>query len=71
MKDRLGEMLLRENAIDPEQLEQARDFQKNNGGTVYNALVKLDYLTEDDLVEFLVKKLGRPNHLPWINRCGC
>ena len=26
MKDRLGEMLLRENAIDPEQLEQARDF---------------------------------------------
>ena len=60
MKDRLGEMLLRENAIDPEQLEQARDFQKNNGGTVYNALVKLDYLTEDDLVEFLVKKLGRP-----------
>ncbi len=60
MKDRLGEMLLRENAIDPEQLEQARDFQKNNGGTVYNALVKLDYMTEDDLVEFLVKKLGRP-----------
>jgi type IV pilus assembly protein PilB len=60
MKDRLGEMLLRENAIDPEQLEQARDFQKNNGGTVYSALVKLDYLTEDDLVEFLVKKLGRP-----------
>lgn len=34
--------------------------RRNNGGTVYNALVKLDYLTEDDLVEFLVKKLGRP-----------
>ncbi len=60
MKDRLGEMLLRENAIEPEQLEQAREFQKTNGGTVYGALVKLDYLTEDDLVEFLVKKLGRP-----------
>jgi type IV pilus assembly protein PilB len=61
MKDRLGEMLLRENAIDPDQLEQARDFQKNNGGTVYGALVKLDYMSEDDLVEFLVKKLGLPN----------
>jgi type IV pilus assembly protein PilB len=61
MKDRLGEMLLRENAIDPDQLEQARDFQKNNGGTVYGALVKLDYMSEDDVVEFLVKKLGLPN----------
>jgi type IV pilus assembly protein PilB len=61
MKDRLGEMLLRENAIDPDQLEQARDYQKNNGGTVYGALVKLDYMSEDDLVEFLVKKLGLPN----------
>jgi len=61
MKDRLGEMLLRENAIDPDQLEQAREYQKNNGGTVYGALVKLDYVSEDDLVEFLVKKLGLPN----------
>ena len=61
MKDRLGEMLLRENAIDPDQLEQAREYQKSNGGTVYGALVKLDYVSEDDLVEFLVKKLGLPN----------
>ena len=60
MKDRLGEMLLRENIIDPDQLEQARDFQRNNGGTVYGALVKLDYLTEDDVVEFLARKLDRP-----------
>ena len=60
MKDQLGEMLLRENKIGPEQLEQARDFQRNNGGTVYSALVKLDYMSEDDLVEFLVKKLGHP-----------
>ena len=61
MKDRLGEILLRENSIDPDQLEQARDFQRNNGGTVYGALVKLDYMSEDDIVEFLVKKLGLPN----------
>ena len=60
MKDQLGEMLLREKKIDPEQLEQARDFQRNNGGTVYSALVKLDYMSEDNLVEFLVKKLGYP-----------
>jgi len=60
MKDQLGEMLLREKEIDPEQLEQARDFQRNNGGTVYSALVKLDYMSEENLVEFLVKKLGHP-----------
>lgn len=61
MKDRLGEMLLRENAIGADQLEQARDFQLKNGGTVYGALVKLKYMGEDDLVKFLVQKLGLPN----------
>ena len=60
MKNRLGEMLQREKEIDLEQLEQARDFQRNNGGTVYSALVKLDYMSEENLVEFLVKKLGHP-----------
>ncbi len=60
MKDRIGEMLLRAGIIDEEKLESAFDYQRNQGGKVYGALVKLDYLDEDDLVEFLSRQLGLP-----------
>jgi type IV pilus assembly protein PilB len=60
MKDRIGEMLLRAGIIDEEKLESAFDHQRNQGGKVYGALVKLDYLDEDDLVEFLSRQLGLP-----------
>jgi type IV pilus assembly protein PilB len=56
MKDRIGEMLLRAGIIDEEKLESAFDYQRNQGGKVYGALVKLDYLDEDDLVEFLSRQ---------------
>jgi type IV pilus assembly protein PilB len=60
MKDRIGEMLLRAGIIDEEKLESAFDYQRSQGGKVYGALVKLDYLDEDDLVEFLSRQLGLP-----------
>lgn len=60
MKDRIGEMLLRAGVIDEDKLEQAQEYQRNQGGKVYGALVKLDHLNEDDLVEFLARQLGLP-----------
>jgi type IV pilus assembly protein PilB len=60
MKDRIGEMLLRAGIIDEEKLERAIEFQRNQGGKVYAALIKLEYLNEDDLVEFLSRQLGLP-----------
>jgi type IV pilus assembly protein PilB len=60
MKDRIGEMLLRAGIIDEDKLEQALQFQRNQGGKVSGALVKLDHLNEDDLVEFLARQLGLP-----------
>jgi type IV pilus assembly protein PilB len=60
MKDRIGEMLLRAGIIDEDKLERAFDYQRSQGGKVYGALVKLDYLDEDDLVEFLSRQLGLP-----------
>ena len=53
-------MLLRAGIIDEEKLESAFDYQRSQGGKVYGALVKLDYLDEDDLVEFLSRQLGLP-----------
>jgi type IV pilus assembly protein PilB len=60
MKDRIGEMLLRAGIIDEEQLEKAIDYQKTQGGRVASALVKLTFLDEDDLLEFLSRQLGLP-----------
>ena len=60
MKDRIGEMLLRAGIIDEEQLEKAIDYQHNQGGRVFSALVKLNFLDEDDLLEFLSRQLGLP-----------
>lgn len=53
-------MLLRAGIIDEEKLERAIEFQRNQGGKVYAALIKLEYLNEDDLVEFLSRQLGLP-----------
>ncbi|AFM25786.1 type IV-A pilus assembly ATPase PilB [Desulfomonile tiedjei] len=60
MKDRIGEMLLRAGIIDEEKLERATDYQRNQGGKIYSALIKLDLVDEDDVVEFLSRQLGLP-----------
>lgn len=60
MKDRIGEMLLRAGIIDEDKLEKAVDYQKTQGGKVASALIKLDFLDEDDLLEFLSRQLGLP-----------
>ncbi|MFQ5465350.1 MAG: type IV-A pilus assembly ATPase PilB [Thermodesulfobacteriota bacterium] len=60
MTDRLGELLLRENLITPEQLEKAISEQKKNGGRLGYNLTKLGYLTEKDLTLFLSKQYGIP-----------
>ncbi len=60
MKDRIGEMLLRAGIIDEEKLERAFDYQRSQGGKVAGALIKLEFLSEDDLVEFLSRQMGLP-----------
>jgi len=60
MKDRIGEMLLRAGIIDEEKLEKAIDYVRSQGGRVSSALIKLEFLEEDDLLEFLSRQLGLP-----------
>jgi type IV pilus assembly protein PilB len=61
MKDRIGELLLRQGRIDAEKLEQAYEYQRNNGGRVLSALIKLDFIDEEELVEFLCREINVPN----------
>lgn len=51
--NRLGEMLLEAGLIDQFQLESALSLQRNLGGRIGSALVKLGYLPEETIIEFL------------------
>lgn len=58
---RIGEILIRENRITPEQLNRALDHQKANGGKLGSALVKLGFLTDDDVTSALSVQYGIPS----------
>ncbi|SHI57854.1 type IV pilus assembly protein PilB [Malonomonas rubra DSM 5091] len=51
--NRLGEMLLEAGMIDQFQLESALSMQRNLGGRIGSAIVKLGYLPEETIMEFL------------------
>lgn len=57
----LGELLVKENLIDIKQLEQAKKAQKNGGGRLSSSLVKLGYISEAQLAEFLSKQYQIPS----------
>lgn len=56
----LGELLVREQMINIDQLELAKREQKKGGGKLGTALVKLGYVSESQLTEFLSKQFGVP-----------
>ena len=55
MSERLGELLVKSNQISREQLQQALQKQKEEGGRLGTNLVKMGAITEPTLVEFLSK----------------
>ncbi|RCK81478.1 MAG: Type IV fimbrial assembly, ATPase PilB [Candidatus Ozemobacter sibiricus] len=59
-KKLLGESLVAENLITPEQLRTALAEQKQTSDTLGYTLLRLNYLTEQQLLDFLGSKLGFP-----------
>lgn len=57
----IGELLVRENLIDINQLETAKREQKQHGGKLGTALVKLGYVNDSQLSDFLSKQYGVPS----------
>ena len=49
MAVRIGELLLKEKRITPDQLQQALNHQKANGGKLGYTLVKLGIVKDDDI----------------------
>ncbi len=60
MVAKLGQILITSNIISEEQLKQALNLQKKEGGRLGTNLAKLGYITEDKLVSFLSKQFGVP-----------
>jgi type IV pilus assembly protein PilB len=59
----IGELLVQENLIDIQKLERAREEQKKTGARLSAVLLKLGYIKDADLAEFL----GRQYSLPTID----
>ncbi len=60
MAERLGELLLRDRVITPEQLQEGIEEQKRAGGRLGFNLTKLGHLSEQELTMFLSKQYGIP-----------
>lgn len=58
VRKRLGEMLIEEGAITPEQLDEALIAQKRTGHRLGKTLVELGYVTEERIMSVLEKQLG-------------
>lgn len=61
MAIKLGQLLVSKEVITEEQLTQAIDAQKKDGGRIGSNLIKLGFLTEDDLVLFLSQQYRVPS----------
>lgn len=61
MAAKLGQILVNSNIISEEQLKQALNLQKKEGGRLGTNLIKLGFITEENLVTFLSKQYGVPS----------
>ncbi len=61
MAGKLGEILLKENLITPDQLKQALEDQKANGGRIGNSLVRLGFMSDDEVMAVLSRQYGVPS----------
>src|SRR5881398_283080 len=60
MSQRLGDLLVKEKVITQEQLTQATKVQKETNCRLGSALVKLGFLSDEDVTNFLSRQYGVP-----------
>src|SRR3954465_474661 len=61
MPVRIGELLLKEKRITPEQLQQALNHQKASGGKLDYNLVKMGFVKDEEITALLSKQYGVPS----------
>jgi type IV pilus assembly protein PilB len=58
---KIGEFLVRSNLIDQDQLDKALEEQKQTGGRIGEHLVRLGFVTEEDILDCLSQQYGVPS----------
>src|SRR5437870_2604829 len=61
MSARLGEILIKESLITSEQLKQALEYQKQHGGRLGSCLMKMGFITDDEITAVLSRQYGVPS----------
>ena len=61
MSAKLGEILVRENLVTPQQLREALDYQRSSGGRLGSNLVKLGMISDDVITAVLSRQYGVPS----------
>jgi type IV pilus assembly protein PilB len=61
MPVRIGELLLKEKRITPDQLQQALNHQKANGGKLGFNLVQMGFVKDEEITALLSKQYGVPS----------
>jgi type IV pilus assembly protein PilB len=61
MSAKLGEILVRENLVTPQQLREVLDYQRTNGGRLGANLVRLGIITDDVITAVLSRQYGVPS----------
>ncbi len=61
MSSRLGDILVKDSLISADQLKQALDYQKKNGGRLGTCLVKMGLVSDDDITAVLSRQYGVPS----------
>ena len=61
MPVKLGELLLKENMVTPQQLQEALGHQKAHGGKLGKAFVSLGYVRDEEITSLLSRQYGVPS----------
>src|SRR5229473_6685894 len=61
MPVRIGELLLKEKRITPDQLQQALNYQKTNGGKLGFNLVTMGLVKDEEITALLSRQYGVPS----------
>jgi type IV pilus assembly protein PilB len=61
MSSKIGDLLVKENLITQQQLKDALEHQRVNGGRLGNCLIKLGFVTDDEITAILSRQYGVPS----------
>jgi hypothetical protein len=61
MRLNIGELLLKENRVVPWQIQDARNYQDQKGGTISRALVRLGFVEDEEMAHLLSRQYGVPS----------